>query len=215
MFTTILIRFRYCPFYIITNPNQYNILSHSIQPPSPRLPHPHHLHRHQKPRAHRNHAPRKRLRALIPTTAINNGPCNRRPRQRRKAHNRKHHAHPDPRLAQIRRQERQRRGEQALDARAQHPVTHGPDVETRRGGDGHPCEEGDGRDERNGDEEVDGAYAVGDVVGDDAADVADAVEDEEEVEGGGVAEGRVDLGAREGCEVVEGKVDAPEALSES
>lgn len=174
------------PDIITQNPGSLQVdylTLHPFQPSSPRLPHLDHLHRKQKPSSNTNHTSRKRLCPLVPSTAINDGPRNRRPRQRRKAHNRKDHAHPHPRLGQVRRQKRQARGEQALDARSQEAVADGPDVEVGSCLDGHPREDADGRGECDGHEQVDRADAVGDVVGDDAADEAHAVENEEEVEG--------------------------------
>lgn len=185
--------------------------SHLHPPPSANPPRPHHLRRNHKPPTNNHHNPRKRLRAIIrPTTPRNQRAGDRGARQRRKAVNRKHHAHACARLAQIRREAAQPRREQRLDAAGGDAVEDGPRVQAAGAGDGDPRELADAGDQCRGDEDVDGAVAVCEVVGYEPADDADAVEEEEEVERVGV--GEPDDVAREGGDVVEGEVDAKKAL---
>lgn len=115
-------------------------------------------------------------------------------------------------LLQVRGEKGQGGGEQALDTGGPDAVEAAPDVEAGGVADGDPAEDEDRGGGADGDEDVDGADAVGGVVGGEAAGDADAVEDEEQVQGLAEGEGVGEGLAGEGGQVVEGEVDAQEEL---
>lgn len=186
-------------------------LLHLHLPPRPGPPHPHHLGRHHKPTREHQTTPGEALRAIVPALqATNNRPRDGRARQRRHAHDGERHAHARARAAQVRRQAAQPRGEQRLQAAAEEPVGARPGPQPGLGRDGRPGQLADARRQHEGDEDVDGAEPVRQVVAHQPARDAHAAEREEEVERGRVREARDVAG--KGGEVVKGKVQAEEAL---
>lgn len=174
--------------------------------------HSRHLGRNQEAAANSDGASCECLCTRVPSGTRNDGSGDRGPGQHRKADNGKDHAHADAKLAEVGGEEGQGGWEEALDAGADDAVDNDPGVEAGGLLDGDEAVDEQGGDDGRGDEDVDGADAVGDKVGDDAADDADAVEDEEQVERVRVGEGRVEGVAGVGGDVEEGKVDAPEVL---
>lgn len=145
-------------------------------PPTTHPPLLHNLSRRHKPTAHNHRTARKRLSAIVlPATGTNESPRDRRAREHSETDNSEHHAHSSARLSQVRRQAAEPRWEEGLDAARGDAEEDGPGVEARRVGHGDPGQLADARDERRRHEDVDGAPAVGEVVGDQTAEDADAV----------------------------------------
>lgn len=107
---------------------QVPLTLHYTQPPLSRPPHPHQFHSKQETSTHRKSAGREYLSPFVPSTAINDDSTNGRPGQHREAYNSENHAHPHANLLQIRREERQGRREQTLDARCEDAVYTRPCV---------------------------------------------------------------------------------------
>lgn len=185
---------------------------HLTRPPLTQLAHPHHLGHEQENRPQGERRAREGLRGPVTPRAVDDGPRDGRAREHGEGDNRENHAHPDAQLAQVAGEEAQRGGEQALHARGEDAVEDAPGVEPGDGVHGHPAEDEEGGRGAHGDEDVDGADAVGEVVWRQAADHAHAVEDEEEVEALGEGHGVREAVAGEGGEVVEGEVYPPEEL---
>lgn len=144
----------------------YKHLNFSL-PPTPNLPLLHNLSRRHKPATNNHRAPGESLRAIILSpTATDDSPRDRRSRQRRKADDSEDHAHPRSRLAQVRRQAAQARGEEGLDPARCDPEEDGPRVQARRVAHGNPGQLAHSRDDRRRHEDVDGTPAVGKVVWD-------------------------------------------------
>lgn len=151
-------------------------------PPAPKLPLLNNLGSRHKTPTNNHRTARKRLRAIIPPpTGADESPRDGRARERGKADDGEDHAHARARLAQVRRQAAQPRGEERLDPARGDAEEDGPRVQARRVRHGDPGQLAHARDERRRHEDVYGAPAVGEVVRDQAADYADAVQEEEEV----------------------------------
>jgi len=152
-------------------------------PPTTHPPLLHDLSSCHKPTTHNHRAPRKRLSAIIlPPTGTDESARDRRSGKRGETDNRKNHTHPRAGLAQVRGQAAEPRGEEGLDPARGDAEEDGPRIQAGRVGHGDPGQLADARDERRRHEDVDGAPAVGEVVGDQAAEDADAVQQEQEVE---------------------------------
>lgn len=157
-------------------PSKMHRLLYLRLPPTAHPPLLHDLSRRHEPTTHNHSAACKRLSAIIlPATGTDESPRDRRAREHGEADDGKDHAHSCARLAQVRRQATESRGEEGLDTTRGDAEEDGPRVEARRVGHGDPGQLADARDERRGHEDVDGAPTVGEVVWNQAADDANAV----------------------------------------
>lgn len=158
-------------------------------PPTTNLPLLHNLSRRHETPTQDHRTSGKPLRAIIlAPTAADESPRDRRAGERGEADNSKNHAHPRARLAQVRRQAAQPRGEEGLDPARGDAEEDGPRVQAGRVFDGDPGQLAYAGDDGRRHEDVEGAPAVGEVVWDQAADYADSIEEKEKVKGVNVGE---------------------------
>lgn len=186
--------------------------SYFPHPSLSRFLHTYSLGQDQEEAAKRQRGARESLGGNVAARSIDDGARYGRTGQGGKRDDGEDHAHAHAEFPQVGCQEGQGGGEHALDAACEDTVQCTPDVEGDGGLDGHPAEYEDGGDAADGDEDVDGADLVGQVVGQKTADEADAIEHQEQVEGLLEGEGVVEDVAGKGGEVVDGKVQAPEEL---